>query len=593
MSYLIDQKNCTCCHRCKVECPAGAVRFKNHKYWIDPEKCTDCGHCVEVCHNGIITNPDMPNPMPVPHERAEKVCDVVVIGGGGAGMTAAARAASLGAKVIVLEKGHEVGGSAWYAHMFRTHYSKWHKEAGLPDERDKVYEQFMKKTEGKVNEKLVRRILDSNVRMVDWLIEEHDLGKDYVLGHGPFGSMGLIGTYLEEYNTKRIDTAIGPGGTGWYMVLKMKKILEANGGEILYKTAGKELFTDAAGRVTGVLAKDPGGDVMISCKACIVAAGAFTRNREIMDRMQPLFYNDAGNEPVHIFTHSMCTGDGITMCEKIGADIDYVNRRVNLFGPGHHPYPCCSLTASRCSSGVMVNNNGKLLEVRFEMNEVGMLAKEPGRSCWLILDSKAIEDEINRNIGGQKDVVGIPLDDIYRNWRQELAEEEEQGGCISAESLEKLGEKLGFDPYNFASMIREHNKNLGMKDGATPPFGDLPDSPPGGKPSGDAPDDIPEMFFGMPPPPPAEPLETPPYYAFFMKLFHENAVGGMTIDENMNVLKQGRPIPGLYAAGDNTRGIMLPGKVGVAYIEGVISALTFALNSGFTAGEEAARLAKG
>lgn len=69
-----------------------------------------------------------------------------------------------------------------------------------------------------------------------------------------------------------------------------------------------------------------------------------------------------------------------------------------------------------------------------------------------------------------------------------------------------------------------------------------------------------------------------PFYAIKLKMFHENAVGGMTIDDHASVLKNGQPIPGLYAAGDTTRGIMIPGDVGVGYIEGVFTALTQAFN---------------
>ena len=86
--------------------------------------------------------------------------------------------------------------------------------------------------------------------------------------------------------------------------------------------------------------------------------------------------------------------------------------------------------------------------------------------------------------------------------------------------------------------------------------------------------------------PPKEPMRSGPYYAFLLKLFHENALGGLVIDENAQVLKNGRPVPGLYAAGDNTRGIMMPGRVGAEYIESTISALTFAFCSGYIAGEE-------
>ena len=94
------------------------------------------------------------------------------------------------------------------------------------------------------------------------------------------------------------------------------------------------------------------------------------------------------------------------------------------------------------------------------------------------------------------------------------------------------------------------------------------------------------MFGPMEMPDPT-PIANGPFYALFIKLFHENAVGGMATDSDLRVLRQNQPIQGLYAAGDNIRGIMLPGEVGVAYIEGVLSALTVAFSSGYLAGEKA------
>ena len=87
-------------------------------------------------------------------------------------------------------------------------------------------------------------------------------------------------------------------------------------------------------------------------------------------------------------------------------------------------------------------------------------------------------------------------------------------------------------------------------------------------------------------------IEKAPFYAIKMKMFHENSIGGMTIDKNASVLKQGKPIPGLYAAGDTTRGIMVSGDIGVDYLEGVFSSLTMAYNEGYIAGTEAAEYAK-
>ena len=169
MPYVINQPICSGCHRCRVECPVGAIRFKNAKYWIDPEKCIGCGHCATVCHNEAISDPDAAIP-PVHHEPTALSCDVLVIGAGASGLSAAAQAAEAGKHVIVLEKNKEIGGSAWYAHVFRSLWSKWHQEAGLQDPRDIVYQQFMRQTKGSVNGKLVRRILDADEEFINWLI---------------------------------------------------------------------------------------------------------------------------------------------------------------------------------------------------------------------------------------------------------------------------------------------------------------------------------------------------------------------------------------------------------------------------------------
>ena len=586
MAYIIDQQNCSCCHRCRMECPQSAITFRNDKYWINPEKCVSCGICASVCHNECISNPDAPPKEVQRHEKTVLTCDVAVIGGGAAGMACGARAAENGAKVIVLEKGKEVGGSADYAHQIKVHYSKWHQEKGLPDERGKTCEEFIRRTEGKVNPRLVRRVLDANVELFDWLIEDHDLGRDFRLDRGGlFNQMGLVSSYVEPMNEKRIDTMIGPGGHGWWMCRKLLSILESHGGQVLYHTPGKRLLTDETGAVCGVLAQDEGGEVEIRCKAVAVTAGAFTRNKEIMAKMQPIFYGKAGDDPIHIFTCSRCTGDGITMCEEIGADIDYVNRRVNMFGPMRHPYPSVSLNAF--GRDLLVNAEGDTFDMKMGFSEISELAYQPKRYCWSIVDRKALEENITSAMHPKnRDCVNIDLDKFLVRWPEIIAEEEASGSIVSAGTIKELERKLGIQSGKISALVAENNRQA-----------DAPPAPPfGGPPKGEPPADFDfAALFGEGEMPPMvgkkKPIRTGPFYAIKLKLFHENSVGGMTIDENTAVLKDGRPIPGLYAAGDNTRGIMLSGDIGAGYIETTITALTFALTSGYIAGVEASKYA--
>lgn len=578
MAYVIDQKNCSCCHRCRMECPADAIRFKHAKYWIDPEKCIECGSCQTVCHNGAIAGPG-PADTAAPHELTRLTCDVCVVGGGGAGMVAAAKAADLGADVIVLEKNHEIGGSAWYATGFVTHYSKLHAAAGLPDRRDALFQEFMERTQGQVDGALVKRLFQANAEWIDWLVDRYQLAEEYELlqDSGMFGPGFLRQKVHCSWNDRRIDGMIGPGGGGWFITSKMQKILQEKGARILCGTAAQRLICREDGQVTGVLAQDAGGPVEIRCAAVVIAAGAFTRNKAIMDKMQPLFYDDEGKEPVHIFTCSTCTGDGISMCEAIGADIDYVHRRVNMFGPMRHPYPGVTLNIG---NGPMFRTDGVRYEKGFDNQEVSDLAFVPHRFVWKITNEANTRAAIEAKIAQGPDLHGIDLGHFLRHWKAVLAEEAEDHSVVIADTLEELAEKLGFDPERFVSDIAQYHRSLSE----TPPV------PPAPSPDGPGDGEM-DLSFLMGPPP--RPMEAGPYYAIKMKLFHENSVGGMVIDENTRVLRDGAPIPGLYAAGDNTRGIMLPGNIGVRYIERVFSALTVAFNTGYIAGVEAAVFAQG
>ena len=578
MAYVIDQKNGSCCHRCRMECPADAIRFKHAKYWIDPEKCIECGSCQTVCHNGAIAGPG-PADTAAPHELTRLTCDVCVVGGGGAGMVAAAKAADLGADVIVLEKNHEIGGSAWYATGFVTHYSKLHAAAGLPDRRDALFQEFMERTQGQVDGALVKRLFQANAEWIDWLVDRYQLAEEYELlqDSGMFGPGFLRQKVHCSWNDRRIDGMIGPGGGGWFITSKMQKILQEKGARILCGTAAQRLICREDGQVTGVLAQDAGGPVEIRCAAVVIAAGAFTRNKAIMDKMQPLFYDDEGKEPVHIFTCSTCTGDGISMCEAIGADIDYVHRRVNMFGPMRHPYPGVTLNIG---NGPMFRTDGVRYEKGFDNQEVSDLAFVPHRFVWKITNEANARAAIEAKIAQGPDLHGIDLGHFLRHWKAVLAEEAEDHSVVIADTLEELAEKLGFDPERFVSDIAQYHRSLSE----TPPV------PPAPSPDGPGDGEM-DLSFLMGPPP--RPMEAGPYYAIKMKLFHENSVGGMVIDENTRVLRDGAPIPGLYAAGDNTRGIMLPGNIGVRYIERVFSALTVAFNTGYIAGVEAAVFAQG
>ena len=590
MAYHINQDICSGCHTCELYCPTGAIRMNFSRYQIDGDKCVSCGTCAQHCHNAAIYDMEKAPEAPIAHEKTELSCDILVIGGGASGLTAAAKAAHAGKKVVVMEKNFETGGSAYFGHMMRVHYSKWHQAAGLPDKREKMFKKFQRMTEGKCNNELARRLLDANVDLANWLIDSGNMEKGFKWGVNRMGKPDIQDDFLKNYpypiDSLRSDPSCGPGESGWAICNILTDAIKEYGGEILLNTQAVKLLTDDKGAVIGALAKDPGGEVEVHAKATLVCAGSYSRNKKIMDKMQPIFYQNEGKEPVHIYACATCTGDGITMCEDIGANIDYVNKRAAMFGPMHHPFSYGVLSMLRGGTSVQVNKYGQEMPMEMGMHEIGGLAEQPGWIAWSITDQQSFDEAVEKGLRSSD-----PDEQrAFRHWERDLANELRDGSTVKADTLEELADKLNFNKADFLTYIMQYNNDV-RAGRISSPFG----PPPGGDddqegavpppPGGDADDD---MMFPMGEMPKPHPLEKGPFYAVIMKMFQENAVGGMTIDENTNVVRpDGTPIAGLYACGDNTRGIMLPGDVGVQYIETYLSAMTYAMCSGYLAAEKA------
>ena len=595
MAYIINQDICSGCHTCELFCPTGAIRMNFSKYQIDADKCVSCGTCAAHCHNAAISDAEAAPEVVVSHEKITKECDILVIGGGGSGLVAAAKAAHAGKRVILMEKNFETGGSAYFGHMMRVHWSKWHEAAGIPDKREKMFRTFQKKTQGRCNNELAKRLLDANVDLANWLIDSGNMEKGFKWGINRMGQPDIQDNFLQtnypyEIDHLRSDPSCGPGESGWAICNILTDAICEYGGEILVNTAAKKLIQDENGAVVGALADDKGGEVEVKAKAVIVAAGSYSRNKEIMDKMQPIFYDNEGKEPVHIYACATCTGDGITMCEEIGAHIDYENKRSAMFGPMHHPFSYGVLSLTRGGTTVQVNKYGEPMPPMGGMTEIGTLVSQPGWICWEIMDQQSIDEAVESGVrSSDPDTLRA-----FRHWERDLNNELRDGSTVKADTLEELADKLGFQKDVFLAYIEKNNQDIRegkvMSPFGPPPSddkeGDAPMMPPPGM--GDDDDDEGMMMMPMGDMPKPHPLEKGPFYAVFLKIFQENAVGGMTIDENTAVLKpDGTPIPGLYACGDNTRGIMLPGDIGVQYIESYLSAMTYAMSSGYLAAEKA------
>ena len=400
-----------------------------------------------------------------PMRRNSTDCDLCVLGAGGGGLVAAVRYAQLtGKRVLVLEKAKKVGGSTTLAHNWFTGYMDWHRQAGLPDNTDKLLSYCLREAQGKLPHSLVEKILRNTGKFFQWLVDwdETEARACFAIGRGPMGAIGIDYPDRRFENLRCHDPAIGPGWAGTYLIRKMMQICQKLGVEVRTEHEAVQLPSDHTGAVTGVLAKNPGGELEVRAKAVILATGGFSGNDEKLKKREPGFFD--GGIPVHRFSPVSCSGDGMDLAEQVGGWVNMEKTKLNKFGPVHHPY-----TATGCGmagfGAAMVDFRGNLQEMPIgPMGDTSFLDGIPEHAIWYIVPGDVVEQKL-------RDSVDHPREGnqgmTYEDYRAELDFElRSQGPAYCADTLEGLAEQLHMDPKVFCASIEAYNE--GLKSPKTP-----------------------------------------------------------------------------------------------------------------------------
>ncbi len=265
-----------------------------------------------------------------PEKTSEALeCDVLVMGSGTAGLSAAIAAAEAGANVLVIEKQDIPGGSAVTS-------------AGIVyapvDESDKaaMVAYYMDRAEGNANEELLTFYADNALDTIAWL---ESLGVQWLMTV-PAGT-------APEPRARFSMTAEGVGMTGAALVNPMLEKLNALGVEVLCGVRGTELLVGDDGAITGAKAEGKTADYEITAKSVILATGGFDASKEMKARYSPVAENDfplssKGN-----------VGDGINMGMAIGAATEFKGGVIGFdFVDGSLPASGMNAVAMYCSSYV-------------------------------------------------------------------------------------------------------------------------------------------------------------------------------------------------------------------------------------------------
>lgn len=233
--------------------------------------------------------------------------DIVVIGAGGAGLTAATEAASHGAKVIVLEKmGFAGGNTNSSTGGLNASETKEQKRLGITDSNDTFFEDTMKGGHYKNDAALVHTLVDNSAAIVDWL-QSDIVGAD-------LSDVGIMG----GSSNKRTHRPTGGQAIGAHLVPKLYEAAKRAGAEVRFNNAVTDIIEEN-GRAVGVRVKNEAGEYTIMASAIIIATGGFGANPAMIGLYRPdLAQFPTTNTPG-------ATGDAFAWVEKFGAHLNLMN----------------------------------------------------------------------------------------------------------------------------------------------------------------------------------------------------------------------------------------------------------------------------
>ena len=516
--------------------------------------------------------------------------DVVVVGSGGAGLTAALAASSAGATVAVLERGSKFGGSTslsggqvWIPN------NRYQKQAGVRDSPAMAQAYLSRLARGRADPSLIDAFVKSSPKALDFVAKEtplqfalrerlpdyhpewdggvkggrtidpglfdgKSLGPEYrTVLHNPQYHLpgGLHTTSLEFEMIMRGEEVPGmkerePSmlALGEALVGGLRKALIDAGVPLFLSHRATRLTMDG-GRVGGVEVRTPKGKKLVRAKKGVVlAAGGFDWNLEMRKA-----YLAAPSE-----NSSGCltdTGDGINMGIGSGAATSLMDEAwwfTLILKPGEKR-GWLSTSERTLPGSMMVNPKGK----RFAdeaMNYVdltrAMLAFNPETYSLENVPAYLIFDSVYLS----KYPVAKDRGEAAQKW------------LVRGETLEELAEKLGIDAQNLADTVAEFNENA--EEGTDPQFhrGESAYDKHWGDPSARHP------TLG--------PLVKPPFFGTRVLAGDIGTKGGITTDAVGRALDgEGKAIPGLYAAGNNAASMMGPGYAGSGATIGVCVAFGY------------------
>lgn len=437
-----------------------------------------------------------------PSDSWDKTVDVLVIGAGGAGLSAAVSAKEAGAaRVLVVEKMAFFGGNTVRAGGgFNAAVKADYEKAGIKDSPELHAEQTLAAGDFRGDPELVGKLTRLAPESVQWL-------KD----HGVAFQDRIYQIYGGLY--PRARNPLGPRGGAYIKALS--EVCAKEGIETMKNTAVLSIVREEqlSGRVLGVTVKTKDGKTLRirAEKGVVCAAGGFGANSKLCGIYDPRL------EKLGTTNHPGATGEVLNYMIDIGAatrGLDYIQCIPGgIPGVKHSPN-----LFTHVDRFIFVNLKGERFikeDARRDVLRDAMLA-QPEMIAWTVVDADGFE--LQKNSKG-------PENEAAR----------QAGTLYIGNTIEELGEKMGLPADVFKKTVDAYNRAVDTKSDT---FGRAPN-----------------MLVNK--------IIRAPFYAGRVTMKRHHTMGGVVINAETQVIdRQGRIIPGLYAAGEITGGIHGTNRVG-------------------------------
>lgn len=350
----------------------------------------------------------------------KKSYDVIIVGSGGAGMTAAIEAKDAGMNPVILEKMPIAGGNTSKASAgLNASETSVEKAQGVTDSNDKFYEETLKGGGGTNDKELLRYFVDHSAAAVDWLAQ-NDIVLDNLTTTG--------GMSVSRTHRPHDGSAVGA-----YLVKGLEENISKRDIPVFVNSDVTKI-NEKDGKVSGVEVKIEGETKQVDSKAVVVTTGGFGANQKMIAKYRPdlkdyVTTNAAGS-----------TGDGIEMISALGGalvDMDKIQIHPTVFQKTGYLVS----ESIRGEGAILVNKEGKRFYNEMDTRDKVSAAelKQDGKYAYAVFGE------------GTKDKVKAVDQYISKDM------------VVEADNVEQLAKKLEIKPEELNATVTKWNKAVADK----------------------------------------------------------------------------------------------------------------------------------